>query len=692
LQIKQLSLDRISSTSIFWKIGLTISILFGFLIRINGIGNTPLAVDEYYFVKAVENILKHGLPEYDSGGYYTRGVLFQYILAFVSLIWHTKVEFSYRLLTILFNFLAFPVVFKLSRKIAGETIAYIVTILFCFSLWEIEFSRFIRMYSLFQTVFLWYIYFLYLIIVKDKSQYFKWTYLLSLLGIFIYEGGVFLIVLNFLPFILKPERLKKSHFLICLFLLILDVVYVSIDFRHIGVQNYLPPDVNIVSESIGPILLPIMLIQALPSNGIWFIPFLLPLGFSGFIVYRLFKDEKIDRTTKLSLTLLILLSLLNLYGLLIGLFVLFVLFRWVSGKDFTWKKIVGSLSAMALNLVFWFIYVFSSGSGMTFFKNTKISPLRYSVLSQLQLHDPNQLSTDFSVKKVIFLFFNYPHFYDIIVEQFLEAVPIYFALSVLFMIGYFMFFFIEKYKNKSEKFGGESFVISIVLLMVLGVTSLNVPYNTTRYSFFFYPLIILMVVHSMYKLSHRVFSRKEMALPFFGIMVIGFIAVTEDYDFNHLAHTGSKEIYLRMNFNDDLAAHYYSRDDASSPAEFVNSHLKADDIVITTVIQTEHYLKKLDYFYLDYNSKRLFLLSIENGTRELWTNANLLYHENDLIEVIKKSSRDVWMIVKVPEKHDDSIEAKIATIYQKDLFYKSFDKRINVYRIQKNSIGNPIHD
>ena len=684
MQTKQLPFDRISSTALFWKIGLAISVILGFLIRIKGISNTPLAVDEYYFVKAVENVLKHGLPEYDTGGYYTRGVLFQYILAFVSLIWHSKVEFSYRLVTILFNLLAFPAIFKLSRKIAGETVAYIVTILFCFSLWEIEFARFIRMYSLFQTMFLWYIYFLYLIIVENKSQYLKWAYLLSFLGIFIYEGGVFLIVLNFLPFLLRSVPIKKSHLLISLFLLILDVVYVSIDFRHIGVQNFLPPDVNVISESIGPVLLPILLIQSIPSNGIWFIPFLLPLGFSGYIIYRLFKNETIDRTTKLSLTLLIALSLLNLYGLLIGLFILFVLFRWIPSKDFNWNKLIGFLSSTAFNFMFWLIYVFSSSGWMTFFKNTQISPLRYSVLSQLQLHDLNQISTHFSVKKVIFLLFNYPHFYDIIVEQFLEAVPIYFALSVLFMIGYFLFFFIEKYKNESERFGGNSFVISIVLLMVLGVTSLNVPYNTTRYSFFFYPLVVLMVVHSMYRLSHRVFNQKKFAFSFLSIMLIGFIVVTEDYNFNHLIHTGSKETYLRMNYKDNLAAHYYSRDDASSPAKIVNTHLENGDIVITTVIQSEHYLKKLDYFYVDYSSKRLLLLSIENGTRELWTNANLLYHQKDLFEVIKNSSGDVWMIIETPEDQDDSIEAQIAKIYQNDLFYKSYDKRIDVYRIQKH--------
>lgn len=53
--------------------------ILGFVVRINGISNTPLSVDEYYLVTSVQNILKYGLPHFDTGGYYVRGLLYQYI-------------------------------------------------------------------------------------------------------------------------------------------------------------------------------------------------------------------------------------------------------------------------------------------------------------------------------------------------------------------------------------------------------------------------------------------------------------------------------------------------------------------------------------------------------------------------------------------------------------------------------------
>lgn len=681
--IKQLHLDR-PPANIFWHFGLAVSILLGLLIRINGIWNIPLAVDEFYFVKAVENVLKNGLPQYDTGGYYTRGILLQYILAFVSLIWDARVELSYRLVTIFLNLLAIPAVFKLSRKIAGNTVAYVVTILFCFSVWEIEFSRFIRMYSFFQTVFIWYVYLLYLITIENRIKLLRWLYLISFMSIFIYEGCVFLLVLNFLPFFFQQDSRKSSYLALSLLLLMLGAIFVSVDFRHIGVENYLPPDVILESESFGPILIPLLLLQSFLANAIWLIPFLLPLGLTGFILYRLFQYTTIEKSTKLSLSLLLVLSILNLFGLLIFLFVLFTLFQWIKNEDLQVKKLREFGSGVIFNLIFWVSYIFASSNWSTFFVNTKISQIKYSVMSQLNLQEIEQIKPLFSLKKAVFLLFNYPHFYDIIIKQFLEAVPIYSALLLMFLSGYLFLFFIEK---RSIQLSSSAFLISIVLLMVIGVSSLSVPYNTTRYSFFFFPLVIIIVVSSIHKLSQKAFTKKRLASSLFGLIVVGFVVFSEDFNLNHLLHSGSKEIYLRMDYNEKLGAHYYTRNDASSPAEIVNSHLKNEDIVITTVHQSEYYLKKLDYFYVDYINKRLSILSVENGTRELWTNARLLCHEKDLFEVIKNSPGNAWMIVEAPKEQDDSVEAQIATVYQNNLFYKSLDGRVYVYRIQRKDMG-----
>jgi hypothetical protein len=188
----------------------------------------------------------------------------------------------------------------------------------------------------------------------------------------------------------------------------------------------------------------------------------------------------------------------------------------------------------------------------------------------------------------------------------------------------------------------------------------------------------------MFKLSSKAFNGKAFSLALFVLMLIGFTVLAEDFNMNHLLHSGSKEIYLRMNYKEKLAGHYYSRSDAYTPAEFVNTHRKDEDIVLTTVIQTEHYLNQLDYFYLDFNSDRLLIMSAEQGSREVWTNVNLLYKEADFFDIIENNLTDVWIIADAPEDKGDSLEFTLQEIYKDNLVYKSVDKKINVFRITKN--------
>ena len=138
-----------------------------------------------------------------------------------------------------------------------------------------------------------------------------------------------------------------------------------------------------------------------------------------------------------------------------------------------------------------------------------------------------------------------------------------------------------------------------------------------------------------------------------------------------------------MNYNKERAGHYYSRVDVKSPAEIVNKHAKEGDLIVTTVIHSEFYLEKLDYFYVNHESRRFAILSAEGGKKELWTNANLLYKEVDIFEVINKSPKDVWIIIYAPEQKDNLIEMKLDLYYKNSLYYRSYDRKINVYKIEK---------
>ncbi len=57
------------------------AMLVGLYGRFKGIGSWPLGVDEFYTSRSVDHVLLTGWPRFPCGGYYTRGVLFQYLVA-----------------------------------------------------------------------------------------------------------------------------------------------------------------------------------------------------------------------------------------------------------------------------------------------------------------------------------------------------------------------------------------------------------------------------------------------------------------------------------------------------------------------------------------------------------------------------------------------------------------------------------
>ena len=88
--------DSDTGTRIFAGALLCVAACVGIVLRFVDLGIRPLAVDEYYFVQSVHSILEHGIPRFETGGYYMRGVLLQYTTA-VSILLFGDTEFSYRL-------------------------------------------------------------------------------------------------------------------------------------------------------------------------------------------------------------------------------------------------------------------------------------------------------------------------------------------------------------------------------------------------------------------------------------------------------------------------------------------------------------------------------------------------------------------------------------------------------------------
>src|ERR687895_2306537 len=96
-------------------VGLALAV--GIYFRLKGLGKSPLAIDEYYIASSVRNIFEHGLPQFDCGGYYTRGLLLQYLVAPLFK-YGSNDELYFRLIIVISNILTIPAIYLLAKRIS----------------------------------------------------------------------------------------------------------------------------------------------------------------------------------------------------------------------------------------------------------------------------------------------------------------------------------------------------------------------------------------------------------------------------------------------------------------------------------------------------------------------------------------------------------------------------------------------
>ncbi len=645
-----------------YYLSLILVVFLGLWFRIKGLGKWPLAVDEFYIVKSIENILKYGIPKFEAGGFYERGLIYQYITAFLIFI-GIKTELAARIIPVISNILVLPPIFLLAKKISGKFLAFSITVLFCFSLWEVEFARFARMYAPFQALYIWYVYFLYRVVIEKRTEKWKWLIIISFVSIFVYEGSVFLLSLNFIPFIWS-RKIKIYYFLTSIFLFVLNYLYIRTNFRTFGNSEILPIEVKnyVLSQPGGGglIKIPNMLITTFNDNYFYWLAFTLVLVATLFLLIKIYKNVKLNILTKILFTSVVGVTLLNQFGLAIIFLVCYSLLSWINIKTIeqSSKKYIGII--FSLHLSFWLVYCFFSNSWYQFFDN----------------FEPQSILA--IIKKIFILFFNYSGSYSIF-WLFYVTIPI-LAFVVILFFGYGIFSIISNNPNDNNKERFIYFVLTISLLMPITLIS----GGSTRYFFFAYPILLMLVIFSFEKFLLYIKLRGKVKHIAFSVGLILLLSISEDYSFRHLVNIDAEEVNFRINYNYQKTRHYYPRYDVRTPAETINKHVQANDLVIINEINLEYYLNKLDYVFIDYKSRRFPILSTLEGTRERWTSAKLIYKISDLQKMLTEPKQTIWFMVhKKVYIQQPLIEMDFYNKFSEFLFYESIDKMVQVYRISK---------
>ena len=110
---------------------------------------------------------------------------------------------------------------------------------------------------------------------------------------------------------------------------------------------------------------------------------------------------------------------------------------------------------------------------------------------------------------------------------------------------------------------------------------------------------------------------------------------------------------------------------------------------MSTVRPTHYYLKQLDFYYKNKYNKEFQVSSACESKKEVWTGADFIYTEGELLSHLSIRKKNIWLITHNKNTRlSSAIEKKINIEYQDDLKFKGLDSRINVYLLKKNIIPN----
>lgn len=660
------------------------SILLGIYARFVGLGQWPLAEDEYYFTAATLKTLETGLPLFDCGGYYVRGILLQFA-SLIPLKIFDSVEFSVRLIPAISSILSAIPVFLIAKRFDSKLVGFIAVIFFMLSIWEIEFARFARMYSPFQLLFLFYIYFLLRTLDDNNKKCILYLFVISAISIFVYEGAIFLLVLNYIPYIFKSV---KIHLLDIVGLILLPFIYLKytlIDFRRSDVENQLMNNSMSVQDGVAeyisstndqtvinadqklepladiasklPIQIPEFMVEQLILNPIWQF---------GLVVMMVFASYKIFKVAKISDHNFLLYAVCSLL-LLSALFHMFFLWLCVVVMLFLLHKFIFSNEKSPI------ISILENRPLIHLILITMLMNLGWMIIYYLSV----QSLTEFPN-----YFLKYPDFYYKVVRLWVEAMPIQ-TFAILFVISMTCFWSLFKKENLDRRI---NMFLGLLLILFLAVSILSTTYAQLKYTFFLYPLMLIIFSASLNYLVKSIVINKNIQIAILLFLVSGSLYVFEDFNYRHLVNVDTAEVNFREMYKWPKIMQYYPRKDYRTPGEFINRNIKDGEIVLSVYVPiVAHYLDRLDYMFWDKTDEEFSGLSACNGKNEFWTNAKLISEKEKLYSYLENNN-GIWVINFAEKRRakDKEIEQYIREKYKHSYVYTNLDETINVYYIDNN--------
>ena len=641
---------------------LLLAMVWGLFVRFNGLGSRPLAVDEYFSATAVRYVLDKGVPEFPTGGYYMRALPLQYLQAGSVLLFGDN-EFAHRLPAALFSVLTLVFVFLYARIFLPWPLAAACVAILAVSGWEIEFSRFSRMYAAFQCVTVAFFLAYHQAYFKGSEKLKYLPHALALVAITFHALGVFLLPFLFLPLFIDrnasdvapPLRNRWVFAIVSMATVLVGIGFWQLESRlkHFHVQQSLPngfhPQPH--TDALGPIdaytVLPIgtNVLVAFVAVALVTGCFLLFWGRS--------KTKSMTSFSALDLGLLLLLlsTVFHLFAVSLCIVVVLLIRYQLHHRVLKDKFRLGMLILSGLVASAWILYAIHD-------QGWRDRVLASSLPRALRV-----------------VFFGWPDFYQPIFYPLIAALPF---LTIIFLSSLAWHVGQLGHKNITVILRHPIMIILGMFSAIAVVTPIVKPlYEETRYFYSVYPFIILLIVMACYEVLGRTLGRvtgKSNLVVLSGFIAIGLFAISNDFNLHQLLHINSPEITFRIGAFKGYEHLWFWRFDDRSPAEFLNAHRNdVDALVLSSHARTLPYYLQSEvnfaYYYAreEKDGLRRFPAAFQSrasgyqsvaraqGKLELWTGHQLLGREQELSAYTERV-RSLYLVRRVkPAEHEFDI-------------------------------------
>ena len=605
---------------------------FGLYGRFAGLGTWPLGIDEFYISRSVDNILRSGWPVYPCGSYYSRGVLFQYLVALARSVGASP-ELAGRVVSATSSVFALPAAYRIGRSLQGRRLGWLLVVLLSVSVWEIEMGRFARMYAPFQAIFLWYVYFLLRFAIDGRGSALVPMLFLSLIGVLTWEGGALLGVLTLLsPFLaLRDGRLRPIDRR-NLLLLLPAVLVLLLLFQALGdARGSSGPDLGVgempSAETSDVSLSLLRQLRIHPAWAISFVlaPFGLALGAAPWLLSL--------RQRPLALTAAVaglVCALAHQFVLCAGLLALALLTGVLQTGELRRKRALIYRLALGACFVYWITFALVTGAWHTTTLPSSQAMSQWYALGQYAGGFPN-----------VFREFILP---------WARVIPL-LTLGCAALIAVLL---VRVLRAPTGALATERALLVLLVATLLIVGARGSGRIETRYTFFVYPLILVLSARTVCLLAQERITQAANGTLVALVACATLFGLSEDFQPLHVARIDARDVNFRVGLSDARASHYYLRADYRDVGAWLARNRQDGDQVALGIPAVEQYYSHADAFFLQGDDPRYEVYACADGQRERWTGLPLVHGEDALAARFASGRR--WWIIMYPQQAQALLE------------------------------------